>query len=235
MFPNTEDKEREILQEKAHLSGLIASIMDSLIEVDAEEKINIVNRATLDLLGYSEEELLGQPLGLILGEKKPFFRGKRLKKIIEQGSVHDDDLTFVTKQGEEIPVSFTGSVLRQINCPRDGKPRGDCSKYIEKGTHCGKIVGIICVARDMRQIKGLITDLEKANKELEMWSKTLEKRVEERTKELVQAQEATLNILEDLEESREELEQYSKELEKKVKERAAEATKANRKLEAFPK
>ncbi len=67
----------------------------------------------------------------------------------------------------------------------------------------------------------------------EEWSEALEKRVEERTKDLTQAQQATLNIMEDLEEARRRVEKHSKELEKKVKERTAQLAKTNKELEAF--
>ncbi|UCD14889.1 MAG: HAMP domain-containing protein [Candidatus Omnitrophota bacterium] len=51
------------------------------------------------------------------------------------------------------------------------------------------------------------SSLEKAKTELDGWSKTLETRVEERTQDLNQSQEATLNMLEDLEKVRDELQE----------------------------
>jgi len=56
-----------------------------------------------------------------------------------------------------------------------------------------------------------------AKQELEKFSENLEKKVEERTADLKNTQEATLNILEDLTDSKAELEGYSNDLEKALK------------------
>lgn len=56
-----------------------------------------------------------------------------------------------------------------------------------------------------------------ANEGLEELSKDLEKKVEERTEDLSQSQEATLNILEDLTEAKAKLEKDAKELEEAIK------------------
>jgi signal transduction histidine kinase len=53
--------------------------------------------------------------------------------------------------------------------------------------------------------ENIFRELSQAKAKLEEWSKTLERRVKERTKDLTQAQEATLNIMEDLQEAYERL------------------------------
>lgn len=57
----------------------------------------------------------------------------------------------------------------------------------------------------------------KAKSELEEFSRGLEAKVKERTEDLVQAQEATLSILEDLAETKDRLDKHSKELEQALK------------------
>lgn len=60
--------------------------------------------------------------------------------------------------------------------------------------------------------KKMINDIKSKQDELKSFSYELEEKVRNRTKELVEAQEATLNILEDLEETKEKLELSNKEL-----------------------
>jgi|GEM_PF-1928599 len=60
--------------------------------------------------------------------------------------------------------------------------------------------------------RDMIADIKNKQKELQSFSDGLEAKVEERTKELKVAQEATLNILEDLQASKEALESTNKEL-----------------------
>jgi signal transduction histidine kinase len=56
-----------------------------------------------------------------------------------------------------------------------------------------------------------------AKKELEDFSKSLEEKVKQRTQELIETQQATMNILEDLAESKDRLDSYAQELEKALK------------------
>ena len=51
---------------KRYVDNIIQSMTDSLVIVSPDGKIRSANRATLDLLGYAEEELIGKPLGTIL-------------------------------------------------------------------------------------------------------------------------------------------------------------------------
>jgi len=60
--------------------------------------------------------------------------------------------------------------------------------------------------------KAMMTDIDEKQKELQDFSRSLEAKVEDRTRELGVAQEATLNILEDLQASKENLERMNKEL-----------------------
>ncbi|MCX5706644.1 MAG: HAMP domain-containing protein, partial [Candidatus Omnitrophica bacterium] len=68
-----------------------------------------------------------------------------------------------------------------------------------------------------RAFDQMTVDLKKSQEDLKGWGQTLEERVKERTKELNQAQEATLNILEDLTEEKEKVSKYSRDLENAIK------------------
>ncbi len=153
-------------------------------------------------------------------EKSHIFKGKGLKRVLEMGHVKDAELRFLTKSGAKVPVSFSGAVLTrgwdEVQGRDDKMP-----------------VGVIGVARDMRQVNTLIAQLKDAKTNITEWSKTLERKVLERTQDMAEAQEATLNIMEDLEAERgklekinealvtakKEIEDFSKVLEGKVEER----------------
>ena len=237
MVSNTRAKQAEILEQYAYTETIISSMIDTLIVVDPDGAIKTVNQATLDLLGYAKKELIGQPVGMLFAaEEEFFFRRAGLRKLIRAGSLRNFDLTYVTKQGENIPVTFSGSVLRQVSCPNHDEPMDECPEFKKKGVHCEKVVGVIGVARDMRKAKKFISDLEKSKAKLQEWSKTLEEKVESRTKILDESREAVMNILEDIQEEKEivekqgmelakahkELKSFSKGLEEKVKERTTE-------------
>lgn len=194
------------------------------IVINPDGKIKSVNKATCDLLGYTEEELIGKDISLIFTEEKikpgkeqdqggeeeagEGSKSKHPRKLIEQDTVRDFDMTYKTKDGEKIPVTFSGSVLHRIVCHNYKQPAKDCPEFLKKGVHCMKLVGIVGVARDMRRIETLMTDqkvslniikemqkakeelersnaeLKKAKEEIESFSRSLEEKVKERTFEL---------------------------------------------------
>ncbi|OIN97311.1 hypothetical protein AUJ66_03720 [Candidatus Desantisbacteria bacterium CG1_02_38_46] len=155
--------EDEVVAARDYTDNIIKSMIDTLIVVDPDAKIRTINPATVELLGYKENELIGKPVATIFTEEISIFKGTRLKKLIEEGSIRNYDITCRTKTGENIPVSFSGSVMKDKE---------------------GKLVGIVGIARDMRLTTHLIDELKKSEAQLKEWAKTLEQRVNGRTKEL---------------------------------------------------
>jgi len=126
----------ELLASYQDLASILESMLDPVIVANPDGIIRTVNRATLELLGYTEEELLGKPVGTIFEEEEEeeeeedFFRGTGLARLVREGAARNIELTLLAKSGERIPVVFSGSVIRKD----DG--------------HLSAVVG---VARDMRE------------------------------------------------------------------------------------
>ncbi|MFH1654869.1 MAG: ATP-binding protein [Pseudomonadota bacterium] len=244
MTESIKEKRDEIIAVKAFTDNIISSIIDTLIIVDSEGMIKMVNQAMLDLLGYSVDELIGKPAGMIFAEEEEeeeeeeeaLFKGTGLERLIREGSVRDHDITYVTKSGERILVSFSGSVMYEKIADSHEKNKLSPSSKKRYPLDATQIIGVVGIARDMRGMRLLIADLENSKSQLEDFSKNLELKVEERTGDLVKSQKATINIMEDMQESHEELkkfnielnnakqkiESFSKDLETKVKERTFE-------------
>jgi len=128
-----------------YFDNIIRSMIDTLVVFDSQGKIKMANKAALDLLQYREEELMGSDGGILFAEGETLFRKEKLVELIQSGKVRNFDTTYLTKSGEKIPVSFSGSIMR------DAK---------------GEIEGIIGVAKDMRKTQKLISELKAANLEL---------------------------------------------------------------------
>ncbi len=128
-----------------YFDNIIRSMIDTLVIFDSQEKIKMVNRATLDLLQYREEELIGKPASILFAEGEPLFKKEKLGELIEKGKIRNFDTTYLTKSGEKIPVSFSGSIMRNVQ---------------------GEIEGIVGVAKDIRKTQKLISELKAANLEL---------------------------------------------------------------------
>ncbi len=90
---------KERTQSCEYLNKVVDEMDASLIVVDHEGIIKIVNKATITLLGYSRDELVGQPFMVITG--------KRVKGEFESS----EDIRYLSKDGRSIPVHFSSSEL----------------------------------------------------------------------------------------------------------------------------
>ncbi len=118
---------------KDYLDNIISSMTDALIVISPNNTIETINEATIDILGYTEKELLGNSIDIIFSnsEEIPFEDGymDRLKK---QGQVKNYETKFRTKNGFVFPVLLCCSVMR--------------SKEMD-------VEHIVCTARDITDIK----------------------------------------------------------------------------------
>lgn len=117
--------------------NIIRSMADSLIVLNPNLTIRLVNAATLDLLGYSEKELIGKPMKMLLtGEELQTRQGLLYR--IGDGQYSPTDLiqgietVYQTKDGDLIPIIFTSSIIRNEQ---------------------QEIEGIVSVAKDIRERK----------------------------------------------------------------------------------
>jgi PAS domain S-box-containing protein len=61
---------RELLASKNYIDTVIANIVDSIIVIDTGGLIRKLNKATLDLLGYREEEIIDQPAARLFEDEE---------------------------------------------------------------------------------------------------------------------------------------------------------------------
>lgn len=109
---------------KTYVDNILRSISDSLIVLGPDMRIERVNQATLDLLGYTEGDLLG-------ATPEPLFEPALIDRLQKQQvPVKPVDTTFVTASGTRVPVSFSASLL-----------------YGQAGDK----QGIVCVAQDISE------------------------------------------------------------------------------------
>ncbi len=123
----------ELLQttvSRSYLDNIIKSMADSLVVIDLDKQstIKTVNNATVNLLGYTEEELIGASVSKILTDKDI----ELLNKTNGVSDLIDIEMNYRTKEGTQIPVSFSASILKD---------------------HFGQYVGMVYVAQDISERK----------------------------------------------------------------------------------
>ncbi|MBD0263144.1 MAG: PAS domain S-box protein [Tolypothrix sp. Co-bin9] len=97
---------------KTYMDEVIASMADAFLVTTNSGIIQKANRAAQELFGFSEEELINQPISLIIDDN--FF----LQRLIRQHSLYHKyfqniELVCRTKKGEKLLVAFSCSVIQK--------------------------------------------------------------------------------------------------------------------------
>jgi PAS domain S-box-containing protein len=94
---------------------IISSIADALIVTNSSGIIKNVNQTTIDLLGYSDTELIDQSINKIIAERN-FPLDEIQQYLFDQGKwLKNIELICRTKQNSLITISFSCSLLKTIN------------------------------------------------------------------------------------------------------------------------
>ncbi|MEA2005497.1 MAG: histidine kinase dimerization/phosphoacceptor domain -containing protein [Acidobacteriota bacterium] len=157
------------LVSKEYVDNILRSMVNSLIVTDAEGTIKTVNSATLDLLGYKREEIIGQSACMLfernteegkergnLENENSVFKKKILKKLIENEIASNFETNYLTKDGKMIPVILSGSVMKDKE---------------------GKLVNIVCIANDISDRKKAELKIKASLKEKEVLLQEIHHRV----------------------------------------------------------
>ena len=117
-----------LVKEKKSTENIIKSMHDILIVLNEEGKIKKINAAGCKLLQYSSKNLLDQYIDILLKNKN--FHEVDFPNIISEGFVEEMNRTFIAKDGTEIPINLSASVMYNAN---------------------EDIEGIVCVAQDITE------------------------------------------------------------------------------------
>ena len=123
----------ELAQAKQYLENIVKYMGEALLVLKSDGVIREVNPAACDMLGYSQQELVGMSIGDVFEEEgqeqADAFLGTWLEALIRTGALRDIDAAFIAKSGERLPILFSRTAV--LN------PDGD-------------IDDIICIAKNMR-------------------------------------------------------------------------------------
>ncbi len=144
---------QETTVSRDYVNNIVKSMAETLIVLGLDGAIKTVNRSALKLLEYREEELVGKPIDMIFTAEEKLFKENDLNNLIKIDSVRDTEKIYVAKNGREIPVLFSASIL----CDYNGMPQG-----------------IVCVAQDITELKSANERLQKFSNELQRSNKELE-------------------------------------------------------------
>ncbi len=105
VFNDMREKLKRTTISRDYVDNVLSSMNEAIIVTSADGTIKRINDATAGMLNYSEEELLGQPLDLIVDKRK----SRLLEADVPSGIPREAFL--LTKSGESVPVSYTASLI----------------------------------------------------------------------------------------------------------------------------
>jgi PAS domain S-box-containing protein len=161
---------------------VIEAMVDAVLVVDADGRITMSNTAASHLSGHPREALKGMQVGKLLIDESSGLRTIVRRRIEEGDVLRREESWLVTTGKERIPVSVTGSPVMGAQ---------------------GELVGIVLVARDIREIRQLLADKEaeigarrSAEDELLKAKASIEQQLDDARKQLLLAERrATLGTL----------------------------------------
>ncbi|MFH1435841.1 MAG: diguanylate cyclase [Pseudomonadota bacterium] len=124
-------------------STIIDTMGDSLIVVDNEGIVSLVNPATEKLLGWKADEIKGRHINEFMAQR---LFSEKYKRETEARGITKSDVVFLDKEGTSIHISLSVSAV---------------------GKKDGAAAGYVLVARDVRETKKLISQIEAAREKLE--------------------------------------------------------------------
>lgn len=117
-------------ERQAHLSAIVESSDDAIISKDLNGIITSWNTGATDIFGYSEAEVLGKSITILIPKDRLNEEQLILKKISSGERIQHFETIRVTKEGKEIPISLSVSPLKDRN---------------------GKVIGASKIARNIEE------------------------------------------------------------------------------------
>lgn len=127
-----------------YTQNILRSMAECLIVLKPDQTIEMVNKATLELLGYKEEDLIGKPVEIVFDQYNGFINENGKELLSQKSIMINREESFITKEGKVIPVLFSASSMQS----REGSPPG-----------------IVCIALDITERKKAEKMLEKSRQE----------------------------------------------------------------------
>lgn len=164
------------------VENVIEAMLDALVVVDVEGRITLANTSMAKVTGFSLDELRTMPITKLLVDDSSGLRTVVRRRIEEGEHLRREESWLITKTSERVPVSVTGSPVLNPE---------------------GGLQGIVLVARDMREMRRLLTEKEeeitrrkKLEDELRRVNASIEEQLESTRSQLLLAERrATLGTL----------------------------------------
>jgi PAS domain S-box-containing protein len=138
--------------------SILSTMSDSLFLTSSDKLLIGINKATLNILGYKEEEILNKEVKIFFEDKKIEKYNRRVQlidELFENDVIKELGTYIIAKSGKKVPVSLSSSLVRN-----------------EKR----EVLGVVCICRDMTSRKEAERKTKSHEKKLSVLNKTMIRR-----------------------------------------------------------
>jgi PAS domain S-box-containing protein len=137
--------EEEVVSKARYISILTENSADAIIGLDNNGRVISWNKGATLIFGYHQDEAVGQPISILLPPEKRLIGDDEviLERIKKEGVVKNFELDCITKSGQRIIISLTGSVMKDEE---------------------GFVIGTSLMMRDVTQLKQYELELRQTEK-----------------------------------------------------------------------
>jgi PAS domain S-box-containing protein len=100
---------KAILESRRRMEGIVQSAMDAIITIDEEQRIVLFNPAAEKIFGFSVDEVLGQPVTMLIPEQYRANHDEYVRRFFESGVINRklesaNPLLAQRNNGEQFPI-----------------------------------------------------------------------------------------------------------------------------------
>ena len=144
---------KETTVSKDYVENIVGSMNEAMVVLDADRRIISLNNAAEFLLGYKTMELSGTLVDAVFPHEGDHpLAASRWSSLFAAGSLSNVTAELRTKDGRLIPVNLSAAQI------------------LDRG---GKSHGLVCIARDMREVNALLSQLRAHAEDLERYQGVL--------------------------------------------------------------
>lgn len=111
------DQARELEERRNYLKTVLSTILDAIITIDKNGKIQMINRAAEHIFGYDEAELIGSNVTMLMPDKYVVPHQHGLERYLETGQAKIigtlTELEGVRKNGQVFPLEISITEMHQ--------------------------------------------------------------------------------------------------------------------------
>ena len=109
------ESQQSIAAAHDYVQGVVESLTEAIVVFTPDKRIEKVNKASLNMLGYSEEDLLNKSIDILFEPDRSPLDTDGMAAVMNVGVLNNVEVNFVNKGGGVTPVLFSCSAIRDID------------------------------------------------------------------------------------------------------------------------